>query len=154
MDKLAYFLLYIVLLNIQFYRFSSGTFDGSAYEYECEICATHVHNSAKHCGTCNRCVDGFDHHCRWLNNCVGKANYKLFFRLIIMVFLITLLHNATNIPVLYYLSTESDHTTDAHEATYKKILLTEFEIMIGIACFFNLLALAFLGHLTYFHIML
>ena len=71
-----------------------------------------------------------------------------------MVFLITLLHNATNIPVLYYLSTESDHTTDAHEATYKKILLTEFEIMIGIACFFNLLALAFLGHLTYLHIML
>ena len=113
-----------------------------------------MHESAKHCGSCNRCVEGFDHHCRWLNNCVGKANYKLFFRLIIMVFLITLLHNLTNIFVLYYLATESIPTTDAHEDTYKVVLLVEFEILIGIACFFNLLALLFLGHLTYFHIIL
>jgi len=52
-----------------------GSFDGKDYEFECEICETHVSSTAKHCGACNRCVDDFDHHCRWLNNCVGRANY-------------------------------------------------------------------------------
>lgn len=71
-----------------------------------------------------------------------------------MVFFLTLVHNLTNIFVIYNLATASSPTVQSHEDTFKSTLLIEFQIIIGIACFFNLCALLFLGHLTYFHIML
>ncbi|KAJ0454161.1 putative protein S-acyltransferase [Helianthus annuus] len=40
------------------------------------------------CRVCDKCVDRFDHHCRWLNNCVGKKNYKKFFTLMISALLL------------------------------------------------------------------
>lgn len=30
-----------------------------------------------------RCVSTFDHHCIWLNNCVGDENYPYFFVLVV-----------------------------------------------------------------------
>ena len=47
-------------------------------EYYCTECNHGVHSNTKHCNRCGICVDGFDHHCVWLNVCIGKRNYKLF----------------------------------------------------------------------------
>ncbi|CAD8186225.1 unnamed protein product [Paramecium octaurelia] len=44
----------------------------------CEICIAYVQENTKHCRNCDRCCQGFDHHCKWINNCVGNLNYKLF----------------------------------------------------------------------------
>lgn len=56
----------------------------------CTVCDKYVEERTKHCGACNRCCFEFDHHCEWLNNCIGKSNYKAFLALIawLMVYLI------------------------------------------------------------------
>jgi polyferredoxin len=44
----------------------------------CHICHIPVEPDTKHCGRCNKCVAAFDHHCLYLNTCIGRRNYRTF----------------------------------------------------------------------------
>ncbi|EDV28439.1 uncharacterized protein TRIADDRAFT_19198 [Trichoplax adhaerens] len=44
----------------------------------CTKCETYRPPRAHHCRTCSRCIRKMDHHCPWINNCVGECNQKYF----------------------------------------------------------------------------
>lgn len=55
----------------------------------CDHCHSYVLNTSRHCKKCDRycysykrCIHYFDHHCIWINNCVGKNNYAFFIAMI------------------------------------------------------------------------
>ena len=44
----------------------------------CPKCLVRRTKNSRHCVICEECCEGFDHHCYWVNNCIGKNNYKCF----------------------------------------------------------------------------
>lgn len=120
----------------------------------CEICDTHVLDKSKHCGACNRCVNDFDHHCRWINNCVGSKNYQDFLRLIVAAFLMAFTHNISNAFMIWLFTTEDSEIGETHVRVFGRQLHEEFLWLLWIAVSLNLLTMAFLGHLIFYHVRL
>ncbi|XP_064231818.1 palmitoyltransferase ZDHHC11 [Aotus nancymaae] len=123
---------------------------------------------AKHCITCNKCVSGLDHHCKWLNNCVGSRNYWFFSTVAsavvgLLCVIAILLYVLIQYFVRPWVLRTDPRYEDVRSANMWLLFLPLFPVkvktsmvaVIGAAMFLlDLLGLLLLGKLLMFHIYL
>uniref|UniRef100_A0A8C5V2L7 Palmitoyltransferase n=3 Tax=Microcebus murinus TaxID=30608 RepID=A0A8C5V2L7_MICMU len=80
------------LLFLQVYEFDEVMFPKNM---KCSTCDLRKPARSKHCGVCNWCVHRFDHHCVWVNNCIGAWNIRYF-----LIYLLTLTASAVTMAIV------------------------------------------------------
>lgn len=126
-------------------------FKGTQINY-CTICKSTVEMQSKHCAKCDRCTENFDHHCEWLNNCIGSRNYRSFFGATLSMTLLVLMKLMMAIYLL--ISGLIDSSILEIPDNFEEKNPNKFMVFIGVSSFKDPFLLLVLLNLLGFHIWL
>ena len=71
------------------------------YTYrDCNTCDIKRKPKSTHCRVCNNCVIGFDHHCVFVNQCIGKRNIRAYMGLLLLCYIFALSTGITGLITL------------------------------------------------------
>ncbi|MCO5557272.1 hypothetical protein L7F22_010833 [Adiantum nelumboides] len=114
-----------------------------------------VHKFSKHCRSCDKCVEGFDHHCRWLNNCIGRKNYVSFVALMAACLIMLFVETIAGLIVLVRCFTDK-HEIRTHLTSKlgNGFSIAPFSAFVALCTLAPLLASIPLGELFCFHMLL
>ena len=124
---------------------------GHLYCYRCE---RHVLESSKHCTVCQKCIDVFDHHCIWLNNCVGKHNYIQFLGLLVSAALMLCIQIAIGIAILVQYAQDIGVLDNHIQIYYPNLSGTAYFIITIIISILAVIGVGAILQLLIFHISL
>lgn len=135
---------------------------------KCHLCNIYTSgHRTKHCGSCNKCVEKFDHHCKWLNHCIGARNYVAFIVSVVSAVLACLvivlvssaelvLYNTDPSNVEHYLRPIFFNRTIQINQLFSVSRLpvdrNAFVAIASVQCALALIAMVLLLHLCVFHV--
>jgi len=85
---------------------------------------------SSHCSACGNCVMRFDHHCPFVNNCVGQRNYRYFFGFTSLVFVLAIFVIAS---IFWYVMYSADDNDKKNQDPALKWVFIGFIILIAVA---------------------
>jgi len=108
----------------------------------CTTCKIIRPPRASHCADCDNCVMRFDHHCPFVNNCVGQRNYVFFIGFTSSVCCLA----AFVLPSLVYVVLRGGAASSSSKASSDGIFMGA---LIALACAAGLVALCVFGLWVY-----
>lgn len=87
----------------------------------CPTCRIWRPPRTSHCAVCDACITNMDHHCLWLNNCVGMRNYLYFFSFITMSLLSIIYMNVLSYYYIFHHDHNAPTSRDSHETSSSTI---------------------------------
>ena len=131
----------------------------------CNTCKIEQPARSKHCKVCNVCVEKFDHHYIWFNQCVGVNNYRwfilfLFLHTIMCLygFIIGILIYKSDLDITRQRTTtifkdiETGANIEPNEALWFYFFFCRNERLLGLVIIMNALVANFLGRFLFINL--
>lgn len=133
---------------------SDDQLEGVADLLKCSACVSRVNRLSRHCLICDKCVVDYDHHCRWLNNCIGEKNYRTFICLIASTQLLVGVHMAAAAVLFSVYVGQMDNLEADLASSWIVLGKTPYIVLLCVNILVGLGAFCMVTHLVGFHIYL